>query len=534
MAAGNELLTGADFRRMIAGAYARFLVQREYIDSLNVFPVPDGDTGTNMLLTLGTVNQALASTETEGIGQLSRRAADSAIMGARGNSGVILAQLFRGIARGLAGKTAASSSELGKAFQYGILYAYRAVAKPVEGTILTVAKGIARGARRAVRDKLAVTDLLREAIKAGRLELAQTPELLPALKEAGVVDAGGQGLIVLLEGCVEGLEGRYTSPEANLGEFVSFTGNAGQTAALVHPYCTEFLVGKPAVSAKEAKKQLAEMGDSLVIAEAGEALKVHIHTARPGRVLETGMAWGSLHNIKIDNMADQYRENAALSGKRAGIGVIAVSPGPGLSEIMRNMGASVIVEGGQTMNPPVEAFVDAVHRGEAERYIILPNNANIVLAAAQARKLLGDKVEVVETRNIPQGLAALLAFDPNADLAANAAAMKKRAGEIRAAVVTTAVRDTTLGGRRIKAGQYIGVADNKTATAGDELAPVLEATVRQLTEHGGELITLYYGDALDGAEAARLAEGVGAAFPDLQLEVYEGGQPLYCFIIGVE
>ena len=284
MAETVQWITGNDFRNMILGSYQTFTREHEYINSLNVFPVPDGDTGTNMLLTLAAVARAVRDASEIGIGSLSRVAADSAIMGARGNSGVILSQIFRGIARGLAGKERATSSELGKAFQYGVLYAYRAVSKPVEGTILTVAKGIAKGAHRAVRDGLSFVDVLTYAIEAGEVALQKTPELLPILKAAGVVDAGGKGLTVFLTGCLEGLGGVYTGSEANIKNNLKTIFTQEEVVDLAHPYCTEFLVKGCCISNTEAKKHLISMGDSLVVAEGSDFMKVHIHSAHPGAI----------------------------------------------------------------------------------------------------------------------------------------------------------------------------------------------------------------------------------------------------------
>jgi DAK2 domain fusion protein YloV len=533
MGTSNEMLSAVDFRRMIAGAYGTFTQERDYIDGLNVFPVPDGDTGTNMLLTLAAVEQTIAGANTQAIGQISRLAADSAIMGARGNSGVILAQLFRGIARGLAGKETASSSELGKAFQYGILYAYRAVSRPVEGTILTVAKGIAKGTRRAVRDGLGFADILAEAIAAGETELARTPELLPVLKTAGVVDAGGRGLVTLLRGCLEGLQGYYSSPEADFGKTLKVI-EAPEVIGLTHPYCTEFVVKAQAVSEAEARHQLEPLGESLILAEATGALKVHIHTAHPGTVIETALSWGTLHNLKIDNMADQHRNIETAAKKSSGLGIIAVSPGDGISEILKSMGVNTIINGGQTMNPPVEVFVNAVHQGNFERYIILPNNRNIILAATQAKKLLGDRVEVVESRSVPQGLAALTAYSETAGVAENLAAMRQRMASVKAAGVATAIRDSMLGDKRVATGSFIGVVDNKVIVAGTSLAEVLPATVEKLVTPECAVISLYYGDEVNEREAGRLAADLEIRFPQLEIELYNGGQQHYQFFIGIE
>lgn len=541
-----DVIDGNDFRRMIAGAYSAFMREHEYINSLNVFPVPDGDTGTNMLLTLGAVAKAVAEAPDEGIGSLSRRSADSAIMGARGNSGVILSQLLRGIARGLSGKDKATSAEVGKAFQYGVLYAYRAVARPVEGTILTVAKGIAKGAHRAVRERVAFADILTEAIRAGQEELKRTPELLPALKAAGVVDAGGQGLIVFLAGCLEGLEGRFSGPEADFGRTLTVPAMVAETN-IAHPYCTEFIVKRFTAGLNEVKRQLEQMGDSLVLAQGESVLKVHIHTAHPGAVLESAIAWGTLHDIKIDNMADQHREttmqneplatfNTAAEplAAKGGLAVISVVSGDGLIDIMRQMGAGVIISGGQTMNPPVEEFMAAVHNGPAERYIILPNNKNIVLAAAQAKKLLGDRVAIIPTVNVPQGLAAVLAFDPERDLEANVALMTEAQAAVKSGSVTIAVRDSQVEGQTVPAGAYIGVIEGRVAVWADSLQGALTALVEYLAGPETGMISLYYGAGLAESEAQALAGLLRATLSDIEVEVYSGGQPHYQFIVSVE
>jgi DAK2 domain fusion protein YloV len=532
-----EWLTGSDFRRMIVGAYKTFMREHEYINSLNVFPVPDGDTGTNMLLTLKAVARAVSEAPESGIGSLSKRAADSAIMGARGNSGVILSQIFRGIARGLAGKEQAASSEVAKAFQYGVLYAYRAVSKPIEGTILTVAKGIAKGAHRAVREDLSFMDILSQAIEAGEVELQKTPELLPILKAAGVVDAGGKGLIVFLAGCLEGLGGEYTSPEADLDKTLRVIAAGQEDVDLSHPYCTEFLVKHCIVNTAEARKTLLAMGDSLVVAEGSDFMKVHIHTSRPGVVLETAMAWGTLHDIKIDNMADQHQQrhgSLPTSSGRSNIAIISVAAGDGLAEIMQQMGASKVILGGQTMNPPVEDFIDAVHQGAGEKYIILPNNKNILLAVAQVKKLLGDRVEIVPTENVPQGLAALVAFDEKLAIAENVKRMTAQMNEVKAGAVTTAVRDSIVEGRKVAAGKIIGVLGNKVVVDADDVGTALLRMVESLVEEDDEVVSLYYGAGLNEQEARALADDLSTKIPRFEVELYPGGQPHYHFIISVE
>lgn len=533
----TEWLTGNDFRRMIIGSYQTFIREHEHINSLNVFPVPDGDTGTNMLLTLRAVAQAVKEAPETGIGPLSKRAADSAIMGARGNSGVILSQIFRGIARGLAGKEQAASSEVGKAFQYGVLYAYRAVSKPVEGTILTVAKGIAKGAHRAVRDGLDFMDVLAEAIEAGEIELKKTPELLPILKSAGVVDAGGKGLIVFLTGCLEGLGGEYTGPEANFDSSLQAISLEHTEVDITHPYCTEFLVKHCSLNTAEVRKHLISMGDSLVVAEGSDVMKVHIHTSRPGVVLESAMSWGTLHDIKIDNMADQHQQRHEFLEVVPGhseVAIISVAAGQGLADIMKQMGAGTVIMGGQTMNPPVEDFIDAVHRGNGEKYIILPNNKNILLAVAQAQKLLGNRVEIVPTTNVPQGLAALMAFDSNLSILDNVERMTARSKEVKSAAVTRAVRDSIVENRKVAAGKYIGVVDNRVIVDADNVGGALLGMVKSLLDAEDEVVSLYYGASLTQEEAQVLADTLAAQLPAVEVELYLGSQPHYDFIISVE
>lgn len=539
MAGNKEIITGNDFKCMIAGAYNAFSLEHENINRLNVFPVPDGDTGTNMLRTLGAVARAVAEASETSIGELSKKAATSAIMGARGNSGVILSQIFRGLARGLEGKDTVCSAGLGKAFQYGVLYAYRSVSKPVEGTILTVAKGIAKGAHHAVRADLPIMEILKEAVAGGNRELARTPDLLPALKAAGVVDAGGKGLIVFLEGCIAGLGGDLpTAPEVTFEK--SFKAAAKMPAEdfeITRPYCTEFMVKDSTVKAVEARKVLMEMGDSLVVADGGEILKIHIHTDNPGKVLAQGISWGSLHDIKVDNMADQHRSlviDEEAKDPELKVAVISVAAGEGLAEIMKGLGASIIISGGQSMNPSVEEFVDAINSNIAEKYIILPNNSNIVLAAAQVKKMLGDRVEIVPTVNTPQGLSVLMAFDPSLDIMESVNHMTEAMQGVREAAITQAVRDSKVDGVLVEEGAYLGVIGGKVKLYGDNINKVIVDTVKKISDDECEVVSLYYGKDIKTEDAEAFAEMLEDTFSDLEVEIYAGGQPHYHLLISVE
>jgi hypothetical protein len=535
----RENITGNDFKRMIAGAYSLFYEEHERINSLNVFPVPDGDTGTNMLRTLGAAAKAVREADEEGIGSLAKRAADSAIMGARGNSGVILSQIFRGLGRGLAGKEAASSDGLGKAFQYGVLYAYRAVAKPVEGTILTVAKGIAKGAYQAVRSDLPIEEILEAAIAAGKKELLRTPDLLPALKAAGVVDAGGTGLIVFLEGCLRGLGCEFAAPDTDFE--MAYKAKRLQMQETdefdtAHPYCTEFIVKNTKAEEREIKSVLAEMGDSLIVVKDEDMLKVHIHTDHPGLVLENAVGWGTLHDIKIDNMADQHRAKPSPSAEKPleKLGIIAVAAGKGMEKIMQTLGAAIIVAGGQSMNPSVEEFIEAVHQEKAEKYIILPNNKNIILSTLQVKKLLGDRVEIVPTANMAEGIAAIMSYDAEKPLQENVQNMESAAKKTKEAAVTIAVRDSTVDGKTVTEGSFIGISGGRVKITGKNLVQTLLDTLALLIDADSEIISLYYGRDIDEITAEKAKLAITEKWQDIELEMHDGGQPTYYFIASVE
>ena len=502
----TAVINGHDIKNMLLGAYAAFAAGYRQIDELNVFPVPDGDTGTNMMRTMEAVHRALLPLDTDSAAEVGAAAAKSAIMGARGNSGVILSQLLRGIGRGLAGKARVTGNELGKAFQFGILYAYRSVAKPVEGTILTVARGIAKEAYHAVRRGEDFTEILTEAIAGGKKELARTPELLPALKAAGVVDAGGQGLIVFLQGCLNGLLGKNLPEEGE--QHISVNKIAALPAEevdLTNPYCTEFIVKNTAVDDKTVRAALQAMGNSLIVAAMDDVVKVHIHTANPGAVLQQALEWGTLHDIKIDNMAEQHEHRvfnvAAVqqtAPKKEGIGLVSVAAGSGIAQIM------------------------------------LANNKNIVLAAQQAQKLLGaDRVSYVPTINLAQGIAAVLAFDSSQTMEENTAAMTEAAQSAHCAAVSIAVRDSVVGGLPIIKGDYIGLLENKIVCTGSGLN---EAAVGAVQKAGTdwELLTLYYGSDITENEAQSAAAELEMLCPGAEVQVLEGAQPLYPLIITLE
>lgn len=532
----KQLISGKQLKDMLLGAYHSFEKNFEQINDLNVFPVPDGDTGTNMMHTMASVAKELSTmADTCLAGEIGTAAARSAIMGARGNSGVILSQLLRGIGKGVAGKSSLTISEIGKAFQFGILYAYRSVAKPVEGTILSVARGMAKGTYQASRSESSLEAVLEEAIRIGKIELAATPDKLPALKAAGVVDAGGQGLLAFFEGCLAGLRGQDCQVLAVASKPVNKPAGPVEPLDLEYPYCTEFIVKGAHVDKKTVSEALEPFGNSMIVAVVEDIVKVHIHTKHPGDALNKAQEWGTLHDIKVENMQDQHENRLFTTEEpvvKSGLGVLTVAAGEGLAQIMHKLGAEEIIQGGQSMNPPVEEFVAAIEKGTCEEYIILPNNKNIILAAEQVRKLLGNsKVSYVPTTNVAQGLAALLHFDGTKSMEENTAIMTKEAKEALGGAVTIAVRDSVVNGLEVKKGDYLGLLNDKLVCTGSS---VKEVVLQLLEEDDFELLSIYYGEGLDQAGAQGLAQELTEVNEELEVEVFYGGQPLYPVLLVLE
>ncbi len=565
-------LQGDDLRLMILEACHYFDTYKESVNELNVFPVPDGDTGTNMSLTMKAAAEELRQVKPGSIGDVAQIAAQSSLLGARGNSGVILAQLFRGIARGLSGKDEADLSELGRAFQYGIVHAYNAVSKPVEGTILTVAREIAKGSREALQTSLTVIDLLRIAIDSGRKALEQTPELLPVLKEAGVVDAGGLGLIVFLEGCLQSMLRNTSGKQGTTSlsnEMPAYVNSLNLTdvkkPAVVFdeefnpdfPFCTELLVKSEKIAARKIRQSLENLGDSLIIAGESPAVRIHIHTAHPGTVLEICLTFGTIHDIKIDNMIDQYKETqwnkllqetgeakvmkifedkpTSTAQKVTGqIGVIAVSSGEGLKDIFASLGADKIVSGGQSMNPAVKDIAGAIKDIPCEKVIVLPNNSNIKLSAEQAAGLVDKEVMVVDSRSIPQGLAALLALDKKKSLQENHAAMGQRAKQVQSGEITYAIRKAAVDNIQVEKGDIIGISDGRLLVSEKTVEESTNALADLIITADTEILTLFYGHEITDILAQQLAGQLRQKYPQLEIELLYGGQPLYYYFLLAE
>ncbi len=531
-------LNGEGFKRMLVGGVNLMARLKSEIDALNVFPVPDGDTGTNMYLTYLAAAKEANKIESNHLGEVVDVAARGCLMGARGNSGVILSQFVRGFANSLNGKPAASAQDIALAFEEGARLAYQAVAEPVEGTVLTVMGKTAETARQAAGRS---SDLLRFMIMVLRQAskaLEETPEQLPVLKEAGVVDAGGKGLVVILQGIMYAL--RKTEDIELLEDFAATQKkriaelNIKEIDSDIRfTYCTEFLLKSNNLPLEKIKSELKPYGDCLMVVGNTQVAKVHIHSNHPGLVLETCLNYGTMHDIQINNMRQQNQDLKEPAPKKS-LAVVAVAAGEGIVKIMESLGVDTAVTGGQTMNPSTEDILQAIESAPADNVIILPNNKNIIMAAEQAASMTEKTVWVIPSKSVPQGLAALLAFDAESDLKENAAKMNEAITAVRTGEVTKAVRDVSINDQNIVTGDYLGIADGEIVTSGSNLSETVRQLVKNLITDGEEIVTLYYGEELNEEYAQETANRLQNEFADLEVEVHYGGQPLYQFIISAE
>lgn len=537
-------LDGQDLKEAFSAALNYLETRVEEINTLNVFPVPDGDTGTNMYLTFKAAVQGMTQKDYKSIEKITEIAAEKALLGARGNSGVIISQILRGLARGLKGKEKATPMDFAKAFQYGVVFAYRAVSKPVEGTVLTVAREMAKGAKKASRENKSSRKLFEEAVISGYRAVEKTKEQLPVLAKAGVVDAGALGLVVIVEGCLMALSGeekfsRAVSFEKQPAELKEV--NIEERSEFIFPYCTELVIKGSNVGHHRLRRDLGVLGDSLVVVGDKNVTKIHIHTNHPGEVLDQCLKRGTLHEIKIDNMLDQHKERLELgeadtapflqeSGR---VNVLAVCNGKGLEEIFRGFQVTRIIEGGPTLNPRVQDFVEAMQGVESD-FIILPNDKNIRLAAEQAVQYLNKEVHVVPTQNIPQGIAAATSFNPNQGIHENVENMTEAYLNIKSGEITYAVREGSFENISFSKGDIIGLYDGRITVAGDDVRIVLSELLRQIVDNENELITIFYGEGIDDSEAEEISKTFAKDFPEKELEIYSGGQPLYYFLISAE
>jgi DAK2 domain fusion protein YloV len=516
------------------------------INALNVFPVPDGDTGTNMLLTMRAALEEINATPDDSAAAVAQAAAHGALMGARGNSGVILSQMLRGIASSLKGKKQFDGAEFARALGEGSTTAYKGVIKPVEGTILTVGREAAEAARSAVNDGVNDFVLVMERVVVGaRDSVARTPLLLSVLREAGVVDAGGQGLYVIFEGGLRHLRGE----PMETGDLVEAVPSAAATAPVEGKtewgYCTEFILQGKNLDLEEIKRRISAWGDSALVVGDDSTIKVHVHTFRPGDVVGYASAKGTLHNIKIDNMQDQHREYLVmgedsitpLPGQEKvadGVAIVAVVSGDGLCRVFNSLGASTIVPGGQTMNPSTQELLQAIEGLTEKNVIVLPNNENVVLAAEKARELSQKNVIVVPSETIPQGISALLAFNYQADLERNAEAMNEASHSVQTAEITRAIRSANVNGLKVKEGEFIGLVQGDLTASGKTIEAVALRTLEQMNAADYEIITAYYGEEVTEDQAKALLSNLRERYPDQEWELIAGGQPHYHYVLSVE
>ncbi|EWH22835.1 DAK2 domain-containing protein [Bacillus haynesii] len=552
-------LDGKAFAEMVLYGAHHLSQNANVVDALNVFPVPDGDTGTNMNLSMTSGAKEVEQIDTANIGKVAQSLSRGLLMGARGNSGVILSQLFRGFGKSIEQKSDINAKEFAAAFQAGVDTAYKAVMKPVEGTILTVAKDAAKKAVLTAQTETDIIKVMEAVVNEAEASLERTPELLPVLKEVGVVDSGGKGLLYVYEGFLASLKGEKLSEKAaalpSLDDLVSAEHHKNaqshmNTEDIEFGYCTEFMVkldsGKRNFNEDVFRQDLSGFGDSLLVVSDENIAKVHIHAEYPGEVMTYAQKYGSLINMKIENMREQHsailsqnkRETAAPAEKapaeKQPYGIVTVAMGEGIAELFESIGATKVIEGGQTMNPSTEDIVQAIKDANAETVVILPNNSNIVMAANQAADVAGQHVIVIPTKTVPQGMAALLAFNPALEADENEAAMLGAIGEVKSGQITYAVRDTNIDGIDIKKGDFMGILNGKIVeTASDQLTAA-KKLIAGMIDEDSEIVTVIKGEDAPEEEAEELAAFISETYEDVEVEVHDGKQPLYSYILAVE
>ena len=548
-----EKINGLVLAEMIDLGSKNLAKNAEKINALNVFPVPDGDTGTNMNLSMSSGAKETAANVVENIGELGKSFSKGLLMGARGNSGVILSQLFRGMSQYIADKKEVNAKEFAEAIQNGVSIAYKAIIKPVEGTILTVAREAAEAGLKAAENTTSVVEVMEAIYAEAQASLKRTPELLPILKEVGVVDSGGQGLVCVYQGFVAALKGEkiegLEAVETNLVD-MQFEDNHDMDFMnpedIVYGFCTEFTVRldkeKKEFNEDKFREDMSKFGDSLLVISDSEFVKIHVHTENPGDVFNYGQQYGELIKIKSDNMREQHREvlrkqeakQATAPKELKEQAMISISMGAGLSKVLTSMGVDYIVEGGQTMNPSTEDIMKAIKEVNAKNIFIFPNNKNIQLAAKQAAELAEENVFVVESKTAPQGLAAVMVYNPQASAEENFANMQEVLSTVSTLEVTHAVRDTNIEGVEIKKDEFMGIRNGKIVVSNLSLNTVLEELLEKSLDEDSEIVTLYLGEESTEEYTDFLEQLIEEKYPDVEVELIESGQPVYPYIIGVE
>ncbi|TMU87826.1 DAK2 domain-containing protein [Bacillus sp. BHET2] len=549
-------LEGKRFAQMVIQGATKLSANAQLVDALNVFPVPDGDTGTNMNLSMTSGAKEVQNHIQDHIGNVATALSKGLLMGARGNSGVILSQLFRGFGKAIEGKESLSSAEFAIALQTGVETAYKAVMKPVEGTILTVAKDAARQGVTVAETESDFVKVMQAIVEEAQASLNRTPDLLPVLKEVGVVDSGGQGLLFVYEGFLAELRGEKVSDQASLpsmndlvsAEHHKTAQDFMSTEDIEFGYCTEFMVrfeeDKQSFVEEDFRQDLSGFGDSLLVISDDELAKVHIHSEQPGDVLTYGHKYGSLISIKIENMRQQHssivgeskpvKAKAPAAVKEVDFAVVTVSMGEGIAELFKSIGATSVIEGGQTMNPSTEDIVKAVEEVNAKKVIIMPNNKNIIMAAEQAAEVLEMEVAVVPTKTVPQGMAALLAFNPSASVEDNKRFMTEASKQVKTGQITFAVRDTNIDGVSIAKDDFMGIAEGKIVISDHDRQKSAQSLLERMLDEDSEILTILYGEGVNEEDVQSLRKYVEENHEDVEVEIHNGKQPLYSYIFSVE
>ena len=539
-----QCIDGKKFRDMFVSGANNLQNNKDLVDKLNVFPVPDGDTGTNMSLTISYAIKELSKVENDDITNVGKALSKGSLMGARGNSGVILSQIIRGIAKSVEGKETLNVVDLANALKNGSDTAYKAVIKPIEGTILTVVRESGEYALQIAKEDMDMIEFLELVVAKANESLNKTPELLKALKEAGVVDSGGKGLVLIYEGMLSSLKGNdIESVEGGTSSDVDVNVEQNiSTEDIKFQYCTEFILESNKVDDLTIRERFMKYGDSLAVVGDEGVIKVHVHTNDPGLAIQEALSYGQLLTIKVENMKLQHENkvlNETAQTKEVPVeekeyGFIATSMGEGLAQIFKDFGVDYIIEGGQTMNPSTEDFMKAIESLNAKNIIILPNNSNIIMAANQAKELSDKNIVVIPTKNVSQAFATLVTFDADSSIEENKASMMEALSSVKSGQVTYAVRDTVINDVEVKEGNIIGIAEGKLLSAGDKVDEITTDLVEKLVDEDSAIITLFYGEDTSKEEAEALRDALEEKFEDIDVELHYGGQPLYYYLISVE
>ena len=543
-------LNASEFKRMLIVAAKKLKEKEDEINDLNVYPVPDGDTGSNMCLTLSHAVEEVKKTNSNAVGDLADKLSAGALMGARGNSGVILSQLLKGLANGMQDEEVLTVNNLAQGLQEASDIAYQAVMKPVEGTILTVAREVAKRADE-LSDKEDLTEFMYKIVQQAQQSVAKTTQLLDVLEEANVVDAGGRGYEIFLRGLLEGM----AAEEEDFEDIFSGSFALGHVKEEVKideefGYCTEFIVKNTAVEVNEFREEISALGDSLVVVKTDDLLKVHIHTDHPGQALEFGIKYGSLTNIKIDNMSEQHNERIKEEAQKEkaqqeqqreeketneeGLAVLAVTVGEGLHEIFEEVGADYVLRGGQSFNPSIQDLLTGIQEINTQDIIILPNNKNVISTAEQVKELTDKNIEIIPTKTVPQGIAAMMIFNPKGELSAVSDAMQEELEFVKTGEITYAIRETEISDMKIEKGDMLGIADDNIEVVAKDYNLAALDLIDEMVEDLDSLITIYVGEETTAKQEEELLQELEDRYPDFEIEVHQGGQPIYYYIISVE